>query len=245
MDHFYFSMSSKVALSILVKAVSSRALVPLVLHMDAMYKLNLNEFPVLILGLSVAQQQFHLLSISVLSHHTEAVYCEVLRVFKRVIMHVVPDLSFSPQYVVTDCDAAERYSDVWYISRYVYRIEFCNWFHNYFSSSICFLFITCRDAVTRSFPGVTHLMCYFHVVKNCKEKLHSYAKDVQQDILHDVQQVHSSVSAQECNALMTRVIPKWTELVPDFLTYFLNQWMVSDSFGSWKVYCSAPGKDVL
>jgi hypothetical protein len=43
-DHFYFSMSSKAALSILVKAVSSRALVPLVLHMDAMYKLNLNEF---------------------------------------------------------------------------------------------------------------------------------------------------------------------------------------------------------
>ena len=47
-------------------------------------------------------------------------------------MHVLPDTSFSPQYVVTDCDAAERYSDVWYISRYVYRIEFCKWFHNCF-----------------------------------------------------------------------------------------------------------------
>ena len=81
-DHFYFSMSSKAALSILVKAVSSCALVPLVLHMDATYKLNSNEYPVLILGLSDAQQQFHLLSISVLSHHTEAVYREVLRVFK-------------------------------------------------------------------------------------------------------------------------------------------------------------------
>ena len=33
--------------------------------MDATYKLNLNEYPVLILGLSDAQQQFHLLSISV------------------------------------------------------------------------------------------------------------------------------------------------------------------------------------
>jgi hypothetical protein len=88
-------------------------------------------------------------------------------------------------------------------------------------------------------------MCYLHVMKNCKEKLCSYAKDVQQDILHNVQQLHSSVSAQECNALMTRVIPKWTEVVPDFLTYFLHQWMVSDSFGSWKVYCSEPGKAVL
>jgi hypothetical protein len=75
-------MSSKVALSILFKAVSSCALVPLVLHIDATYKLNLNKFPALILGLSDAQQQLHLLSISVLSHHTEAVYREVLCVFK-------------------------------------------------------------------------------------------------------------------------------------------------------------------
>ncbi len=241
-DHFYFSMSSKAALSILAKAVNGRALVPLVLHMDATYKLNLNEYPVLILGLSDGIQQFHLLSISVLSHHTEAVYREVLRVFKRVIEHVLPDIRFSPQFVVTDCDSAERYSEMWYISSYVYGIEFCNKLHNCF---FLFFFITGRDAVVASFPGVTHLMCYFHVVKNCKEKLRSYAKDVQQDILHDVQQLHSSVSSQECNALMTKFIPKWTELVPDFLTYFLNQWMVSDSFGSWKVYCSAPGKAVL
>ena len=69
-DHFYFSMSSKAALSILVKAVSSCAFVPIVLHMYAMCKLNINEFLVLILGVSDAQQQFHLLSIR-----------EVLRMF--------------------------------------------------------------------------------------------------------------------------------------------------------------------
>jgi hypothetical protein len=54
-------MSNKAALSILVKAVSSCAFVPIVLHM---------EFLVLILGVSDAQQQFHLLSIR-----------EVLRMF--------------------------------------------------------------------------------------------------------------------------------------------------------------------
>jgi hypothetical protein len=103
-------MSSKAALSILVKAVSSREFFPIVLQLDATYKLNVNEFPVLILGLSDAQQQFHLLSISILLHHTKAVYREVLCVFKQAIMHVVPNISFSPQYVVTDCDAMERYS---------------------------------------------------------------------------------------------------------------------------------------
>jgi hypothetical protein len=123
-----------------------------------------------------------------------------------------------------------------FLSRYVHRICLRNVFCNCFATSSFFLLIAFRDAVNGSFPGVTHLMCYFHVVKNCKEKLRSYAKDVQQDILHDVQQLHSSVSAQECNALMTRFIPKWTKVVPDFMTYFLHQWMVSDFFGSWKVY---------
>jgi hypothetical protein len=118
-----------------------------------------------------------------------------------------------------------------FLSSYVHHICLCNVFCNCFASSLCFAFLTFRDAAIGSFPGVTHLMCYFHVVKNCKEKLHSYAKDVQQDILHDVQQLHSSVSAHECNALMTSFIPMWTEMVPDFLTYFLHQWMVSDSFG--------------
>jgi hypothetical protein len=79
---FYFSMSSKAALCILVKAVSSHAFVPIVLHMDAMYKFIIYGFPVLVLVVSDAQQQFHLLSISVLSHHTEALYCEVLLYFK-------------------------------------------------------------------------------------------------------------------------------------------------------------------
>jgi hypothetical protein len=33
---------------------------------------------------------------------------------------------------------------------------------------------------------------------------------------------------RKCNALMTRFTPKWTELVPDFLTYFyINGWFVT------------------
>jgi hypothetical protein len=89
-------MSSKAASSILVKAVSSHAFVPIVLHMDATYKLNVNEFLFLTLGLSDAQQQFHLLSISILLHHAKAAYQEVLRVFKRVIIRVI-DRFVSPQ----------------------------------------------------------------------------------------------------------------------------------------------------
>jgi len=101
-------MSSRVVLSTLAKAVSSHAIVPVVLHMDVTYKLNVNKFPVLILGISDAQLQFHMLSISMLLHYTKAVYWKVLHVLRQVIMHIIPDINFSPQYVVTDCDVAER-----------------------------------------------------------------------------------------------------------------------------------------
>ncbi len=55
---------------------------------------------------------------------------------------------------------------MWYISSYVYGIEFCNKLHNCLFLFV--FFITGRDAVVASFPGVTHLMCYFHVVKAYK-----------------------------------------------------------------------------
>jgi len=137
--------------------------------MDSTYKLNINEFPVLVLGISDAQQQFHMLSISVLSHHTESIYEEVLRVFQRIVMHVVPGINFSPQYVVTDCDVAERYVfTTCYILCFITWFQWCyNYVHN-----VSFPFPSPhRDAILASFPRITHLMCYFHVMKNCKEKL--------------------------------------------------------------------------
>ncbi len=65
---FYISMLSKAALSVLKTAVREAENVPIVFHMDCTFKCNLNEFPVLVCGVSNAQQQFHLLSMSVISH---------------------------------------------------------------------------------------------------------------------------------------------------------------------------------
>jgi hypothetical protein len=68
---FYLSISSKALLSVIPKAVSSKF--PVVLHMDYTFKCNDNEFPVLILGITDACQQFHPLSISIISHCTRNV----------------------------------------------------------------------------------------------------------------------------------------------------------------------------
>jgi hypothetical protein len=69
---FIISMSSKAFLS--VSSCASSCLLLCVFHMVSTFKCNENEIPVTLLGISDAQRQFHLLSISNLSHHTQVVY---------------------------------------------------------------------------------------------------------------------------------------------------------------------------
>ncbi len=62
----------------------------------------------LVFGVSDVQQQFHLLSISVISHLSKEMYEDMLISFKRLITHVVPEISSNPEYGMTDCKVAER-----------------------------------------------------------------------------------------------------------------------------------------
>ena len=103
---FYLSISSQAILSVIPKAVSCKF--PVVLHMDCTFKCDDNEFPILILGITDACQQFHPLSISIISHRTQEIYQEVLGNLNRLIPHVFPPITFSPDYGMTDCKPAER-----------------------------------------------------------------------------------------------------------------------------------------
>jgi hypothetical protein len=73
---FIFSISSKAMLSVLLHV--NESLIPVVFHMDSTFKCNENEFPVALLGISDVNRQFHLLSISVVSHRTCDVYIHLI-----------------------------------------------------------------------------------------------------------------------------------------------------------------------
>ena len=104
---FVVGMSSRAMLSVIEQAAVSR--LPTVFHMDCTFKCNDNEFPVLVLGVTDAQQQFHPLSISVISHRNTDIYLKCLDAFKTIVTHVVPStVSFVPKYGMTDCEPAER-----------------------------------------------------------------------------------------------------------------------------------------
>jgi len=139
-DPFYFSMSSKATLSVLSKAVSWSDKVPLVLHMDSTYKLNFNEYPVLIFGISDAQQQFHMLSISGIWHHSESIYKDLLAHFLKLLLHIFPDIRFTTEYAMTDCDVVERY--VFYVTSFTINNVFHSLF-NIFLYVIMLLIVSC------------------------------------------------------------------------------------------------------
>jgi hypothetical protein len=103
---FILSMSSKALLSVLLTA--STCLLLSVFHMDSTFKCNENEFPVTLLDVSDAQKQFHLLSISIVSHRTQAVHRHLISSLHKLVSKLVPGVSFSFQYCMTDCEAAER-----------------------------------------------------------------------------------------------------------------------------------------
>jgi hypothetical protein len=105
---FVISISSKALLSVLVHA--NESLLPIIVfHMDSTFKCNENEFPVTLLGISDANRQFHLLSISVVSHRTRDVYICLITSLQELVAKELPGISFQFKYCMTDCEVAERY----------------------------------------------------------------------------------------------------------------------------------------
>jgi inner membrane protein involved in colicin E2 resistance len=70
-----------------------------------------------------------MLSISVISHHSESIYKDLLMHFQLLLLHISPDIRFTPEYAMTDCDVAERY--VFYVT--------CFTINNVFHSLFCIL----------------------------------------------------------------------------------------------------------
>jgi hypothetical protein len=103
---FCISMSSRVMLNTISKLHSW--VLPWVLHMDCTFKLNDNEFPLVILGVTDGAQQLHVLSILIVSHHTTAVYQRVVQGLKDLVSKVLRQVSFMPAYVMTHAELAER-----------------------------------------------------------------------------------------------------------------------------------------
>ncbi len=103
---FCVSMTSKAMLNILHKVKDW--VLPVVLHMDCTFKLNDNEFPLVIIGVTDAAQQLQVLSVSNDSHCTYAMYLKVGQGLKDLVPRLLPQVAFMPAYVMTDAEVSDR-----------------------------------------------------------------------------------------------------------------------------------------
>ena len=106
----YFAFTTKRLMSVLRTLENDRAesRLPLVLHMDATFKPNDNEFPFMIIGISDNGQKFHPISMIVISHRTEEIYTRVLNDLKQACALILDGYDLRPDYVMIDAEDAEK-----------------------------------------------------------------------------------------------------------------------------------------
>lgn len=77
----------------------------MLLHVDSTYKITVNEFVVVCLGLSDRGGKFHLLGVAISSHQNEDAYVKLFGTIKSLcVEHLGKD--FHPTYVMADGDLA-------------------------------------------------------------------------------------------------------------------------------------------
>jgi hypothetical protein len=76
--------------------------------MDCAFKLNDNEFPLVVIGITDGAQHLHILSISIVSHRIYAMYMKVLQGLRDLVPRLLPQVALEPAYVMTDAKVMER-----------------------------------------------------------------------------------------------------------------------------------------
>ena len=113
-DPVYFALTTKRLLSVLntVAQNGDSCRLPLILHMDATFKTNDNEYPFMIMGISDNNSRFHPISMVLISHRTEAQYIRVLNDLKHISAQVIPGYQLDPNFIMIDAEEAERNASI-------------------------------------------------------------------------------------------------------------------------------------
>jgi hypothetical protein len=97
---FCLSMTSKMLLSAMNKL--SMWELPVVLLMDGMFRLNESRCAGWCSAIA------HIMSLSIILHHTKSMYLRVVQGFKDIISDLFPGGPFLPNYLMTDAEHTER-----------------------------------------------------------------------------------------------------------------------------------------
>ena len=85
------------------------------------------------------------------------------------------------------------------------------------------------------------LMCYFHVVKNVKERTKTMRSDHEELILSDIKRMHYAMSRSEYDTIKSESYTKWrVHGLDEFCAYFIKQWD-DNKFNRWQIFHTPAG----
>lgn len=84
------------------------------------------------------------------------------------------------------------------------------------------------NAAKEVFPTVNILMCYFHVVLNCKKNKLDIPLDLQKLMFKKyIQRLHMTTSSDHFKKYYKQFVRALYDDCPDFIKYFFNSWASS------------------
>ena len=98
-----------------------------------------------------------------------------------------------------------------------------------------------RNAALKSFPDTNILMCYFHVLLNCKKNKLDIPNE-QQHLMFKryIHRLHMTTSIDHFRKYWKIFVNSLIDNCPSFINYFYNQWLKSN-WKNWKAFSSPPG----
>ena len=99
-----------------------------------------------------------------------------------------------------------------------------------------------HQALSQLFDNVNKiLMCYFHVIKNCKEHLKGIPPELRKSILRKIRGLHMSRNAVEFQVRLAAFSNYLLEHnLHNFLDYFVTTW-VNSAHRFWRIFDTLPG----
>ncbi|KAK1937818.1 hypothetical protein P3T76_009555 [Phytophthora citrophthora] len=182
-----------------------------VLHVDATFKLNQVNYPVIVVGISDCMRTFHLLAVFISSQRTKVQYVEALSALKRVFRSVTGH-DLAPRFVMVDADEAQL-----------------NGVEEVFSTSI-------EGAKPISLMCYFHVLPKVHENTRALEPL--LAARVMRDIA-DLHFTATTGAYAEKKAKLLSGWEEDTRL-SIFSAYFKKQWLDS-RFHRWQIFYTRPG----
>jgi hypothetical protein len=83
-------------------------------------------------------------------------------------------------------------------------------------------------------PNLNILMCFFHVIKNCKEHLKGVDEKLKSHVVNDINYLHFCRNEFEFKIAKYNIYEKWVANgLVDFKNYFETQWVQNTKFNKW------------